>query len=147
MQDYPHQYVVSASGAPDGELLVSAEGLADIPSMPPPQFDGPGGYWSPEDLLVASIADCLILTFRAVARASRFEWHSLSCDVEGILDRVDNITCFTDFIIRATLHVPAGANLKKAERLVEKSESVCLVTNSLTGNKHVSVTVVEDANV
>ena len=38
-------------------------------------------------LLIAAVADCFILTFRAVARASRFEWISLGCTVDGVLDR------------------------------------------------------------
>lgn len=144
MQDYPHHYLVRADGREEGELTVSADGLETIPTMPPPQFGGPEGYWSPEALLVASVADCLILTFRAIARGSRFEWNDFSCEVDGVLDHVDRVTHFTDYHIRVVLHVPQGSNLHKAERLVEKSESVCLVTNSLVGNKHLTVTVIED---
>jgi organic hydroperoxide reductase OsmC/OhrA len=54
------------------------------------------------------------------------------------------VTLFTEYHIRVTLHVPAGTDEHKAERLVEKSESVCLVTNSLTGEKHLTTQIVVD---
>lgn len=144
MQEYPHRYVASADALEDGEITVASPGLENLPSYAPPEFDGPGGFWSPETLFVASIADCFILTFRAVARGSRFDWISLSCKVEGVLDRVDRVTQFTDYFIDATLHVAHGADTHKAERLLDKSVAVCLVTNSLTGKKHLTTHVIVD---
>ena len=144
MQDYPHHYLASANAPQKGIIDVDSPGLETLETIAPPEFGGPGGVWSPETMLVGSVANCLILTFRAVSRGSRFEWNSMSVEVDGKLDRVDNETQFTDFFIKAELHVPAGSNLKKAEHIVHRSEAVCLVTNSLTGQCHLDVTVVED---
>jgi organic hydroperoxide reductase OsmC/OhrA len=144
MQDYPHHYLASASASQEGVIDVDSPGLATLPTLAPAEFGGPGDLWSPETLFVASIADCFILTFRAVARGSRFEWNSLRCEVEGVLDRIDRVTRFTGYIIRVELHVPAGSDLHKAERLAEKSESVCLITNSLIGEKRLETSVVVD---
>ncbi len=71
----------------------------------PKQFDGPKDQWSPEELLVATIADCLILTFRAIASASKFEWLELICEVKGTLGRVDNKTQFTEVFQTVSLKV------------------------------------------
>lgn len=144
MQDYPHHYIASADAAKEGVIDVSSPGLETLPSLAPAEFGGPGDLWSPETFLVAAVADCFILTFRAVSRGSRFEWNSLSCEVDGVLDRVDNVTQFTDYHMKVILHVPAGSNEKKAERLLHKSEQVCLVTNSLTGRRHLHTTIVID---
>jgi hypothetical protein len=38
---------------------------------------------------MASVIDCFALTFRAIARASKFKWTRLDCRAEGTLDRVD----------------------------------------------------------
>jgi len=132
MQDYPHHYVVRADAPEQGVISVSSTGLETLPSLAPAEFGGPGDLWSPETFLVASVAECCILTFRAVARGSHFEWNSIECEVDGILDRVDRVTRFTEFHVKVTLHVPEGTDQHKAERLVEKSDHVCLVTNSLT---------------
>ena len=82
-------------------------------------------------MLVAAVADCFVLSFRAIARASRLEWTSLDCDVVGVLDKVERVTRFTEFQVKAQLNVPAGTDESKATRLLEKAEQVCLITNSL----------------
>jgi len=144
MQDYPHHYVVSADAPSDGVIEVSSKGLETLPSLAPAEFGGPGDLWSPETFLVAAVADCFILTFRAVARGSHFEWNSVSCEVDGVLDRVDRVTRFTEFHVRVTLHVPAGSDRHKAERLVEKSDHVCLVTSSLNAETLLTTSIVMD---
>ncbi|HET6591531.1 MAG TPA: OsmC family protein, partial [Xanthomonadales bacterium] len=105
MQDYPHIYHVDAAGGPEGEVRTTGAELPPIAVTSPPEFGGPEGCWSPETLLVAAVADCFILTFRAIARASRYEWRELACTVEGTLDRIDGVTRFTEFRIRAHLKV------------------------------------------
>ena len=141
MQEYPHHYVASAASASDGNVQVASPGLDNIESAGPAEFGGPGDLWSPETLLVASVADCFILGFRAIARASKLDWISLSCDVVGDLERVDRITHFTAFRIRATLEVPQGTRQEKAERLLEKAEKSCLITNSMTAATHLEAEV------
>lgn len=144
MQDYPHRYEVSAQAPATGEISVASPGLQTLPSLAPAEFGGPGDLWSPETFLVASVADCFILTLRAVARGARFEWNSVNCEVVGILDRVDNVTRFTEYHVKVTLHVPAGSDTHKAERLIEKSDHVCLVTNSLSGKTILDIHIVID---
>ncbi len=131
MDEYPHRYAAHARADAEGEVSIGSEGLGTLATAPPPQFGGPGDRWSPETLLVGAVADCFILTFRAVARASKLSWLSLECEAEGTLDRVDKITQFTEFVVRASLRVPADADPKRAERLLERSEHSCLITASL----------------
>ena len=131
MQGYPHHYLVSGSGGAQGNIVVSGEGLPDIETQAPPQFGGPEGTWSPETMITASVANCFILTFRAITKASKFEWTSLNCTVDGVLDRPEKVTLFSAFNIDAVLHLPNGARLELAQRLLEKAEQLCLITASL----------------
>jgi organic hydroperoxide reductase OsmC/OhrA len=131
MQGFPHHYLASAAGGNEDNVVVSGKGLPNLDTQSPPEFGGPEGLWSPETMLAASVADCFILTFRAIARASKFEWNSLECDVEGVLDRVERTTMFTQFNIKAVLHVPADTRETLAERLLQKAEELCLITASL----------------
>ena len=132
MQDYPHYYPATATASAEGSVAVISPGLVDLDTAAPAEFGGPGDLWSPETLLVASVANCFILTFRGVARASKLEWQELKCDVSGVLERVDKVTKFTAFEVRAVLDVPEGSNKDKARRLLDKAEHVCLITNSMT---------------
>ena len=143
MQGLPHEYLVTASADAEGTVTVGCEGLDDIQSSPPAQFGGPGTQWSPEDLLVAAVADCLVLTFRAIARASRLEWNTIECTATGTLDRVERQMRFTRMDIVATVTVPVGTDLARAERLLEKSEQTCLITNTLNCERHLQAIVRE----
>ena len=142
MHPYPHLYTVESSAAASGDVTLSATGLPALASAPPPEFDGPGGRWSPEHLLVAAVADCVILSFRGVARANKFEWHSLECSVEGTLDKVEGKTKVTHMVVRATLRVPAGTDEAKAKQLLERAEHVCLISNSLVAERRIESTIV-----
>ena len=87
----------------------------------------------PETLLVGALGDCFAITFRGVARASKLPWTSLRCAVTGTLERVDRATQFTAFELHAHLDVPPGTNVEHAQRVLEKAERNCLITNSLKG--------------
>lgn len=141
MQDFPHHYLVTAEAEAEGAVGLKGENLPLLVSASPAEFGGPGDQWSPEHLLVASVVDCFVLTFRAIARASRLEWVSLQVSAEGVLDRVDRVMLFTEFTVRATLALPAGGDTDKARRLLEKAETGCLVTNSLKAPCHLEASV------
>ncbi|NOX69729.1 MAG: OsmC family protein [Gammaproteobacteria bacterium] len=138
MQNLPHYYSVAATSTPAGNVDLASPGLVSMTSDAPAEFGGPGDLWSPETLLTAAVADCFILSFRAIARASKFEWMSLNCDVEGVLERLEKVTRFSRFNLRVVLVVPAGTDEQKAMRILEKSEHACLVTNSMTSEVNFS---------
>jgi organic hydroperoxide reductase OsmC/OhrA len=142
MQAYPHHYRVTASAHNTGPVTLQSPGLPAVDTAPPAEFGGPGDVWSPETLLAAAVADCFVLSFKAIARASSMEWTSLTCNVEAILDRVDKITQFTEFHLTVQLEVPTGTDETKALRLLDKAESACLITNSLKSSTHLQATVV-----
>lgn len=131
MQDLPHRYSARATAEAEGDVRVEAERLPSLATAAPVQFGGPGDRWSPEMLLVAALVDCVVLTFRAIARASKLPWNRLSCKVDGTLDRVDRVTQFTRFTVHATLSVPTGTREELALRILQKAEETCLITNSL----------------
>jgi organic hydroperoxide reductase OsmC/OhrA len=112
-----------------------------IESAPPKEFDGPGNQWSPEGLLTAAVADCFVLGFRAIAAASKFAWTNLDARTQGTLDRVEGKMRFTRFDTHAKLLIPAGADAERAKRLLEKAEATCLVANSLSSDRHLTVEV------
>jgi len=141
MQDLPHLYRASAAVESDANVTLSFPGVDDIESAGPPEFGGPGDVWSPEGLLVASVADCFILSFRAIARTARLDWTSLSCEAEGTLDKIEKLTQFTGFKVIAKLTVPPGTNEKKAHTILEKAEKYCLITNSMKAESHLEAEV------
>ena len=49
-------------------------------------------------------------------------------------------TRFTEFHLKATLHLPAGSNEAKARKILDKANSNCLITNSLNGIEYLDAT-------
>jgi len=131
MDPFPHRYSVSVAGRAEGDVDLEGPRLPTLRSAPPAEFGGPGDRWSPETLLVAAVADCFVLTFRAIASASRLPWVSLTCEGEGTVERPERVTQFTGFVLRARLRVPEGVDQEQAHRALERAERTCLVTNSL----------------
>jgi organic hydroperoxide reductase OsmC/OhrA len=144
-QAFPHHYRTRAEATPEGPVRVGAEGLASIETLPPPEFDGPGGYWSPETLLLSAVADCFTLTFRRVARASKLEWEDLQVEVHGVLDRVDEATRFTHLTIAPRLRLAAGASETLALTVLKKAKSLCLISNSLNATSELAPQVLAAA--
>lgn len=136
MEPFPHHYRVAANGKPTGSLTCQNEHGVDLPVNSPRQFGGEGEDWSPEHLLSASVVSCFMLTFRAVAAASRLDWSSIACDIEGTLDKVERKMAFTGFKLGVTLTVPPGADEERALKALAKAEANCLVTNSLSCPVH-----------
>ena len=108
----------------------------------PREFGGPGDRWSPETLLTGAVADCLALTFRALARARQLQWTSLEVEVQGTLDRVEGVTRFTSFDVTARLTIPPDSDPDVAERMVERADATCLVTRSLAADFRLRIDVV-----
>ena len=128
MQEFPHHYHATAQAEADSHVAVAAGDFPEIITAPPVEFGGPGDQWSPEHLLVGTVANCFILTFRAVARHSKLDWTHLECSPVGILERVDKATRFTRFTVNAKLTGPVGTYTAMAERLLDKAVRGCLFT-------------------
>ena len=141
MEPFPHRYSVTAVARVEGDIALEAARLPALASALPAEFGGPGNRWSPETLLVAAVADCFALTFRGVALANKFAWTSLTCEVDGTVDRVERLLQFTGYVLRVKLCVPAGTDEEQAQRLLARTEQTCLVGNSLKAASRLEATV------
>lgn len=132
MKPLPHSYTVRIAAGSTGHATLTSPGVPDLPTAPPVEFDGPGDAWSPEQLLLAAVASCFLLTFRAIAKHSHLDFGSVSIESEGIVDRVDGRTRFTAIVLRPKVAVAAGVDAHRLWRALEKAEANCIVTASLT---------------
>lgn len=132
MKPLPHRYEVRIAGGPAGRATLASSGVPDLATAAPTDFGGPGDVWSPEQLLLAAVDACFLLTFRAIAQASKIEFTSLAVDVEGIVDRGNGGMRFTEIVLRPRLALPAGADPTRVRWALEKAEKTCLVSASLS---------------
>jgi organic hydroperoxide reductase OsmC/OhrA len=52
----------------------------------PPEFEGPGGAFSPEDLFVQALTNCFIATFKVYTEKSKVQFAQVSVTAELIVD-------------------------------------------------------------
>lgn len=99
----------------------------------PPEFPGGvAGIWSPEHLFVAAINSCFMTTFLAIADNSKIAFESFTCKAEGKLEQVDRKFMITEILLFPKVEITNEKDVERIQRVFEKSEAACLITNSIT---------------
>ena len=71
-------------------------------------------------------------TFLAVADNSKLEFEAFSCKASGKLEQVEGKYRMTEILLEPRLAILREEDLARAERILQKAEAACLITNSIT---------------
>ena len=116
--------------SPELNMLAGKSGCIEVAT--PPEFPkGIPGIWSPEHLFTAAVSSCLMTTFLAIAENSKLEFVSFQCHSEGKLEKVDGKYLMTEIILEPKLVICDEKDKERAERVLQKSEAACLISNSI----------------
>ncbi|MBK9633093.1 MAG: OsmC family protein [Bacteroidetes bacterium] len=128
-----HFYNVDLSWSTDRKgILTSSELDQEIVVATPPQFPkGIPNIWSPEHLFTASVSSCFMTTFLSIAENSRLEFEAFSCLAKGKLEQIEGKFKMSEIILEATLILKNMEDKEKGERILNKSEAACLISNSI----------------
>jgi organic hydroperoxide reductase OsmC/OhrA len=132
---FPHRYQVRLDG---GRL--HAPPRAPIELGAPPQFGGSELVWSPEELLVGAVLECLWTTFQAIARREGLEVRGWSGDGVGVLDRAPGVPAFTSIELAVELIVAPGDE-ERARRVLATAHDRCIISRALRAPVTVEATV------
>ena len=126
-----HEYHVRVDWKEErvGDLIIEGKPIVEVAS--PPEFEGPEGIISPEDLFVAAATSCFMTTFIAFTKKMRFKHRAFSCEGKGTLERVEKGFQFTKLLLKTIVMVESEELKAKAERALELSAKYCLVSNSM----------------
>lgn len=98
----------------------------------PPQFPkGVEGVWSPEHLFTAAVSSCLMTTFLAIAENSRLNFDSFKVTAKGYLTQTDGMYLMSRVEMYPVLLLASDSDRAKAERILQKAEAACLISNSV----------------
>lgn len=98
----------------------------------PPEFPkGVPGIWSPEHLFTAAVSSCLMTTFLAIAENSKLEFVNFSCKSQGKLEQIDGKFIMSEIILEPIVSIAKEKDREKAEKVLQKSEGACLISNSI----------------
>jgi peroxiredoxin-like protein len=110
----------------------------------PPEFPkGIPGIWSPEHLFTAAVSSCLMTTFLSIAENSKLAFTHFSCKSKGKLEQVDGKFMMSEIILEPTVTIVEEKDRDRAERVLQKSEAACLISNSVKSK----ITMISTINV
>lgn len=110
---------------------VRAEGQPPIDVSAPPEFLGEPDLWSPEQLLVASVASCFMTTFLALAEIARLPVEGYRAHALGRLEKIPGDGYrFTEITLVPEITV-AHDDVERALKVLAKAEKHCFVSKSL----------------
>ena len=124
--------------------VVASSGKPAIEVATPPEFKGHPGFWTPEDLFVASLSACLMSTFLYYAQKSQLRFSAFEISAQGILEQVDNEFIISTVEMTPHVLVVSAEEIEKAKKALELSQKDCLISNSVKSkiNVHPEITVV-----
>ncbi len=134
----PHHYNVEVTWKEDRkgvmcspELNLGVNNCIEVAT--PPEFPkGMSGIWSPEHLFTAAVNSCLMTTFLAIAENSKLVFSDFSCKSKGTLERIEGKFLMTEITLEPSVTISDEKYREKAEKILQKSEAACLISNSIT---------------
>jgi organic hydroperoxide reductase OsmC/OhrA len=91
------------------------------------------GRWTPEQLLLCSLAGCFTTTFHDLARSAKFEYTDLEVEIEGLVRCARAAGCnFKDILIRPRLKLQSEDQIEAGLTLLRRTKSVCMISRAIT---------------
>ncbi len=116
---FSREYTVEIAGKPP--LIGSAD----------PLFKGDPALHNPEDLLLAALSACHMLTYLAVCARAKIEVVSYEDQASGIMVLTGGGGHFAEVALRPRVVVAPGGDLAKARALHKDAHAQCFIANSV----------------
>ena len=96
------------------------------------EYLGKPEYMNPEEMLVAAISSCHMLSFLAVASKSRLTLDSYEDQAEGVLEKgPDGKIWITRVVLRPRITFQGEVTPEKISQMHDKAHHICFIANSV----------------
>lgn len=119
-RDYDRAVTLSVAGKP--EILASS----DRP------FRGDGAKWNPEDLLLAALSECHLLSYLHACVEAGVVVVSYEDTATGTMRRKGNGGAFTEVVLRPRVVVAGETMVEAATAAHEQAHEWCFIANSVS---------------
>lgn len=126
-------YVSGQSGARSytRDTQVEPSGKPVILGSAGARYFGDDSRYNPEDLMLASLAECHLLTYLALATKAGLRLESLAIGITGELGKVEGKTRFVRAILTPVVRLAPGMDRAHAEALHRDAHEQCFMSNSV----------------
>jgi organic hydroperoxide reductase OsmC/OhrA len=126
-------YVPGQAGARSytRDLEVEPAGKTPIRGSAGARFFGDESRYNPEDLMLASLAECHLLTYLALATKAGIRFETLSIQISGVLGSAAGKTRFVSATLTPQATFAAGSDETLAYALHREAHEQCFMSNSV----------------
>ncbi len=118
-ESYSREYQINIADKPS--LIASAD----------PHFRGDSHLYNPEDLLVASLSGCHMLSYLALCARSNIQVISYRDDAVGKMAKQEGKIRFIEVILHPQVTINALKNIDEAIKLHDRAHHECFIANSV----------------
>lgn len=112
--------------------VVSAAGLPDLPGTADPTFHGDRDRWNPEQLLLAALSQCHMLSYLHVAVTHGVVVTGYRDEATGTLRlNQDNSGEFTQVVLHPQVELADESQRELADSLHKQANKVCFIARSV----------------
>lgn len=119
------------AGAAAMNHSLSFAGRPSIEVSAAPQYKGDPSRLNPEELLLASLASCQMLTYVVLAGRAGIDVLSYADDAQATLAIADRKMRVTEVLLRPRITLAPGQDVERARALVESAHDGCFIANSV----------------
>ncbi|GAA3754430.1 OsmC family protein [Plantactinospora mayteni] len=111
---------------------VTADGPAPLLGSADPTFRGDPARWNPEQLLVAALAQCHMLSYLSLCARGRVVVTGYVDEAVGTMaESGDGGGAFTEVVLRPRVTVAAPEMVERATELHEQAHRLCFIASSV----------------
>jgi organic hydroperoxide reductase OsmC/OhrA len=132
------QWTGAAKGPTASYAGFSREYRIEIPGKPPitgsadPAFHGDPALANPEDMLLAALSACHMLSYLAVCGLGKIKVISYEDAATATLAEVGpQRSAFTEVVLRPRVVIAADSDAAKAKALHDQAHKICFIANSV----------------
>ena len=124
------------------DVTISVEGKPDLLASSDRPFRGDAGRWNPEDMLVAALAECHLLSYLHACVTAGVIVTSYRDDATGVM-REDGRGggAFVEVTLRPQVTVAEASMVDAARRAHDQAHEWCFIANSVNFPVHHDATV------
>ncbi len=113
------------------DFEIAIDGKPAIACSAPAVFNGDAARYNPEEMMVASLAACHLLSYLALCARARIAVVAYEDAAQGTVAMKEGKLRFTEVVLRPKVTVEAGGDLDAARALHDTAHDICFVANSV----------------
>ena len=97
----------------------------------PPEFGGPEGIWTPEDLLTSAVATCIMTSALFFIDRAKIQLRTYKSQATATMEKTDAGLAITRIAVAVSIELEDMAQEAATRKAVEQAERTCPLSNSL----------------